>query len=606
MNAMYYDPFVLPFTLGMLILMVYLLVKYGTWFWQLDAQDKKKIRYRLLTRRTLIALREIVAEGLIHRKIFKVNPRLGYMHMSLAFGWFLLIVVGAIEAHIFVKGSAPLYFPIFFRYFVPDQHHFFFSWGFAQLMDLLLLFVLSGLFMAFAKRFNAKTVGLKKTTKLKVVDKFVLTALWLIFPLRLLAESLTSGYHNSGGFLTGSLGAVFQSLFPTEPFIYPAWWAYSLSLGAFFVGLPFTRYMHIPTEMVLIFFRNWGLKLKMNNPVLKEVEIYSCPKCGICIDTCQLNELQNATKSQSVYFIQRVRNADNYRELAENCLMCGRCESVCPVGIDLTALRLLHKTDFSLNKKEHYAFVPEFTCQADIVYFAGCMTHLTPAIKNSMELIFQQANEKYWFMDKEQGACCGRPLKLAGQFQAASELVSRNKNLILQSGAHTLVTSCPICYKIFKEDYRLPLRVLHHSEYINELLVSKKIQVKKSTTSVVYHDPCELGRGSAVYQAPRNALQFASNVIENGNSRQNSLCCGGSLANQSLSENNKQNIARSTVHKLTENNPELIATACPMCKKTLGAVSSIKVADIAELVVKQMIVKPVRQKQKAVSVAEFA
>ncbi|PKP09767.1 MAG: (Fe-S)-binding protein [Bacteroidetes bacterium HGW-Bacteroidetes-4] len=603
---MYYDPFVLPFTLGLLLLLGYLLVKYGTWFWQLDAQDKKKIRYRLLTRRTLIALREIVAEGLIHRKIFKVNPRLGYMHMSLAFGWFLLIVVGAIEAHIFVKGSAPLYFPIFFRYFVPDQHHFFFSWGFAQLMDLLLLFVLSGLFMAFAKRFNAKTVGLKKTTKLKVVDKFVLTALWLIFPLRLLAESLTSGYHNSGGFLTGSLGAVFQYLFPTEPFIYPAWWAYSLSLGVFFVGLPFTRYMHIPTEMVLIFFRNWGLKLKVNNPVLKAVEIYSCPKCGICIDTCQLNELQNTTKSQSVYFIQRVRNAENYRELAENCLLCGRCESVCPVGIDLTALRLMHKTDFSENKKDQFAFVSERTNTADVIYFAGCMTHLTPTIKNSMEQIFKQAGENYWFMDKEQGACCGRPLKLAGQFQAASELVSLNRNMILQSGAHTLVTSCPICYKIFKEDYRLPLRVLHHSEYINELLVSKKIQVKKSTISVVYHDPCELGRGAAVYQAPRNALQFASNVIENGSSGQNSLCCGGSLANQSLSENNKQNIAHTTVHKLTDNNPELIATACPMCKKTLGAVSAVKVVDIAELVAKQMIVKPVHQKQKAVSVAEFA
>ncbi len=78
------------------------------------------------------------------------------------------------------------------------------------------------------------------------------------------------------------------------------------------------------------------------------------------------------------------------------------------------------------------------------------------------------------------------------------------------------------------------------------------------------------------------------------------------MANQSLSENNKQNIAHTTVHKLTDNNPELIATACPMCKKTLGAVSAVKVVDIAELVAKQMIVKPVHQKQKAVSVAEFA
>ncbi len=603
---MYYDPFVLPFTVGMLLLLGFLFVKYGTWIWHLDTQDKKKIRHRLLTRRTLFALREIVAEGLIHRKIFKVNPRLGYMHMSLAFGWFLLIVVGAIEAHIFVKGSAPLYFPIFFRYFVPEQHHFFFSWGFAQLMDLLLLFVLSGLFMAFAKRFNAKTVGLKKTTKLKLVDKFVLTALWFIFPLRLLAESFTSGYYQSGGFLTASLGSTFQSFLPLEHLIYPAWWAYSISLGVFFVGLPFTRYMHIPTEMLLIFFRHWGLKLKANNRVLKEVEIYSCPKCGICIDTCQLNNLNQVNKSQSVYFIQRVRNDENYRELAENCLLCGRCESLCPVGIDLTALRLMHKPDFYESKKENYAFIPEQTNTADVVYFAGCMTHLTPNIKNSMEQIFKQAGENYWFMDKEQGACCGRPLKLAGQLKAAEELVKRNRQLIMQSGAHTLVTSCPICYKIFKEDYRLPLHVLHHSEYINQLLGAGRLKLKRSALKVVYHDPCELGRGSGIYKAPRNVIQSTAFLMENNYSNENALCCGGSLANQCISEQNKQTIAQDTVVKLSEPNPELLVTACPLCKKTLGAVSPVKVRDLAELVAKQMLVPANSPKYKAISVHEYA
>lgn len=603
---MYYDPFVLPFTLGMLLLLGFLFVKYGTWVWKLDVTDKRKIRYRFFTRRTLHAMGEMFLEGLIHRKIFRVNRRLGYMHMSLAFGWFLLIVVGAIEAHVYVKGSAPLYFPIFFRYFVPESHPFFFSWGFAQLMDLLLLFVLSGLFMAFAKRFNAKTVGLKKTTKLKLVDKLVLTALWFIFPLRLLAESFTSGYYQSGGFLTASLGSIFQSLLPLEQLIYPAWWAYSLSLGVFFVGLPFTRYMHIPTEMLLIFFRHWGLKLKANNRVLKEVEIYSCPKCGICIDTCQLNDLHEVNKSQSVYFIQRVRKAENYKELAGNCLLCGRCESLCPVGIDLTALRLMHKTDLSENKKEQFAFVPERTNTANVVYFAGCMTHLTPTIKNSMEQIFKQAGENYWFMDKEQGACCGRPLKLAGQLKAAEELVMRNRQLILQSGAHTLVTSCPICYKIFKDDYRLPLRVLHHSEYINQLLVAGRLKLKMSAKKVVYHDPCELGRGSAIYKAPRNVIQSTAVLMENNYSNENALCCGGSLANQCLSEQNKQNIARDTVAKLTVNNPEVLATACPMCKKTLGAVSAVKVVDIAELVAKQMVLPANSQKVKTISIHEYA
>lgn len=28
------------------------------------------------------------------------------------------------------------------------------------------------------------------------------------------------------------------------------------------------------------------------------------------------------------------------REVAQNCLMCGRCQTKCPVGIDLNTLRL--------------------------------------------------------------------------------------------------------------------------------------------------------------------------------------------------------------------------------------------------------------------------
>ena len=39
----------------------------------------------------------VVSESLHHRRIFRVNPLLGYMHMSLAFGWFLLIAVGWAE-----------------------------------------------------------------------------------------------------------------------------------------------------------------------------------------------------------------------------------------------------------------------------------------------------------------------------------------------------------------------------------------------------------------------------------------------------------------------------------------------------------------------------
>ncbi len=98
------DYFILPFTLGMITLFAILLVKYGLWIAKLSHRDKLRIIQSFLTRRTFGAIKESFMEGLIHHNVFKRNLLLGYMHMSLAFGWFLLIVVGHAEV-VFHYGS---------------------------------------------------------------------------------------------------------------------------------------------------------------------------------------------------------------------------------------------------------------------------------------------------------------------------------------------------------------------------------------------------------------------------------------------------------------------------------------------------------------------
>ena len=114
------------------------------------------------------SLKEIFLESLIHRKILKTNLRLGYMHMSLAFGWFLLILFGTIEADVFgTKHLNAPYKAIFFRFFNPEHGRMGFEAVYGFLMDLILAFVLSGLLLAIVKRFYSGIVGMKKTTRLK-------------------------------------------------------------------------------------------------------------------------------------------------------------------------------------------------------------------------------------------------------------------------------------------------------------------------------------------------------------------------------------------------------------------------------------------------------
>ncbi|MBO5873426.1 MAG: (Fe-S)-binding protein, partial [Rikenellaceae bacterium] len=116
----YFHPFVIPFSLGVLIMLGVLIYKYANWFADLTSQERGIFFKSIFTRKTLISIKECVTECLLHLKIYRVNLRLGYMHMSLALGWFLLILVGWLEtAAILSDQIVPLYIHVFFRFFVP-------------------------------------------------------------------------------------------------------------------------------------------------------------------------------------------------------------------------------------------------------------------------------------------------------------------------------------------------------------------------------------------------------------------------------------------------------------------------------------------------------
>ena len=93
--------FVLPFNLGLYFILIYSVVRSTIWFRNLSRSDKLRLQRGFFGLPFMQSIREIFMESLLHRKIFKRNPVLGYMHMSLAFGWFLLIVFGTIEADFF-------------------------------------------------------------------------------------------------------------------------------------------------------------------------------------------------------------------------------------------------------------------------------------------------------------------------------------------------------------------------------------------------------------------------------------------------------------------------------------------------------------------------
>ena len=110
------------------------------------------------------------------------------------------------------------------------------------------------------------------------------------------------------------------------------------------------------------------------------------------------------------------------------------------------------------------------------------------------------------------------------------------------------------------------------------------MKVAKGSGSMVYHDPCELGRGCGVYEEPRNVLRTIGELKKAEKERDESICCGGSLGSLTLDNKDRGKIAESSINNLTAENPQSIVTACPLCYRSFREKSPIPVKDFAEVV----------------------
>ena len=514
------------------------------------------------------------------------------MHSSIAFGWFMLIVLGHIEVMLFLPERIHLfYYPIFFNFFVAETDSTIQGSLLFFLMDFFLLVILSGIGLAMVKRVRSRLFGMRRTARPSLLNQIGLYSLWAIFPLRLLAESFTA--HISGGsFLTIPANWVFRQFLGNDLNMLPTWWAYSIALGVFMFVLPFTRYMHIPAEMMLIPMRNAGLKVRHARKGFARVQVYSCPNCGVCIDACPMSVDKANLKDCTVYLTRQMRRGNERRiaEISDKCLLCGKCEAVCQVGVEGPKLRVLNRAERKYAVKADYSDIPTGTLSGaatggKVLYYSGCMSQLVPSIGRSMESIFRKAGVDYCWMDRDGGVCCGRPMLTAGRLEEAREIVRKNTEIILGSGADTMVVSCPICYKMFTEEYSLPgVRVVHYVHYMEELLAEGRLLPRRGDLCYVYHDPCELGRGCGIYEEPRRLLGRLSGIAEAEKNRSESVCCGGSLGSLSLSFAKREKITRAALDNLYTSKADAIATACPLCTATFARYADRPVRDLAEIV----------------------
>jgi Fe-S oxidoreductase len=140
--------------------------------------------------------------------------------------------------------------------------------------------------------------------------------------------------------------------------------------------------------------------------------------------------------------------------------------------------------------------------------------------------------------------------------------------------------------------------VIHHAEFIHQLIEEGKIKLQRTLEGVTYHDPCYLGRYNTIYDKPRSILKSISKsgLKELDRHGRESFCCGAGGGRMWMEETIGKRINLERSEEIVTQQVSNVAVSCPFCltmiedgMKDLEKEEEIKTLDIAELVAKSMI-----------------
>ena len=238
----------------------------------------------------------------------------------------------------------------------------------------------------------------------------------------------------------------------------------------------------------------------------------------------------------------------------------------------------------------------------DILYWAGCSGAYDARgkeISQSVVDIFNKADIDYACLGNEE-MCTGDSARRIGNEYLFQTMAEQNKETFEKYEFKKIVTQCPHCFTTLKNDYAelgIELDVVHHSQFIDELIEENKISPQPWVDDdVTFHDPCYLGRHNNEYDAPRSVLQ---SVLRDGEikemelSKSNSFCCGAGGGNMWYEIKTGDRINQKRVRQAVDTKSKTVAAACNFCNimledgvKTTQNEENIRVLDIAEMVSK--------------------
>jgi Fe-S oxidoreductase len=452
------------------------------------------------------------------------------------------------------------------------------------------------------------------------------------------------------------------------------WWMHTIAFLSILVVIPRSKHLHLLLSPITIFLRSETTSAM--RPLREEgedlgvihfkdfdakdiLDVNACVECGRCTQFCPAN-LAGETLSPKEIILDLQSGAlsggdivaGTIEEKAEKkvfvseedlfqCLSCGACEYVCPVGIEHVGRKILDlrrglvsegrvtndkviQLFTTMERAPHNPWgiaqdtrqkliesnqFPIFDGKQEWLFWLGCGLSFDPhgqAVALAMKQILDAAGVSWGVLARE--TCCGEPARRAGNEYLFLQLSEKLIETFANAQVKNIVACCPHCTTMLDKDYRqiaayqkLGMRVLHHSELIVDLM--PKLPVVASATPATYHDPCYLARGRGITEQPREILRSTGIAItETAHHGKNTQCCGAGGAQLFIADDSrgqdKGRVNQLRFAQLAETKVSTVVVACPYCPIMLRDAANhakrddIEILDLAEVVAKSIRRKP--------------
>ena len=567
-------------------------------------------------------VRQFLWEVMLQGKVIEQRPLPGLAHAFVYWGFlaFGLVTVNHIAA---AFGA---------RFLTPDSGFGSFYFGFVAVWAAVVAIAIAGLFI---RRFAMRPVWLGK-----VAPESGFIAI-LIFTLMV---TYLAGMWMDEESIAG------QGI----------WWLHTAALVIFLPLIPHTKHLHLLLSPATVLLKregfsrippltgdeDFGLVSGRDVTRIDALQTFSCVECGRCSEFCPAVATGKVLNPKEIILGMRaylnefgtgseepLLGKHISEEAAFQCTTCGGCEFQCPVGIQhlpmIVGLRRgavntgkwedEYGTKLFLNlerngnamgfaNSERQKFIeknalPLFDGTQDYCLWLGCMGAYDPQgreIVLALVRVLQHAGVTFGVLRKEK--CSGDPARRLGNDLAFTQVAEANIETLKAANIQKMVSICPHCVRTIGTDWKeagATFDIEHHSELLAR--IQDKLPAPaagRPRETVVFHDPCYLGRYRDVYEQPRAVIGHAGTVIEPRRTRERSFCCGAGGGQMFLGEEKGKRVNLERVEELIATGAQVIGTACPFCqtmfRDALGSVTGIapQLLDIAQIAAASLPVQP--------------